>query len=72
MAEQESEFYKAVKTLINSQGLEIGSHTPDFVLAAYLNSCLNAFDLAVSRREAWYGRRPPPKEIDNSVRPGAW
>ncbi len=51
-----SEFREELETLINRHGMEIGSHTPDFILADYLNDCLAVFDKAMCRRTKWYGR----------------
>ena len=42
--------------LLNSYSAENRSNTPDFILAQYLERCLWAFDAAVQKREAWYGR----------------
>lgn len=54
------DFRAEVERLINRLSLEGGSDTPDFILAQYLADCLAAYDRAVCRREAWYGRRPGP------------
>lgn len=45
-----------IETAINKNSAENGSNTPDFLLAQYLLDCLAAFDIAVQRRERWYGR----------------
>jgi hypothetical protein len=50
----ESEFRVQLAVLLNRYSAENGSNTPDFVLAAFLNDCLAAFDLAVVRRDGWY------------------
>ena len=47
-----------IQTAINCTSAENGSNTPDFILAAYLVSCLVAFDRACTERERWYGRVP--------------
>lgn len=49
-------FRDALEHTINSYSMENGSDTPDFILAAYLNHCLVAFDATVIARDAWYGR----------------
>ena len=49
------EFRKDLACVINSHSRENGSGTPDFILAAYLTRCLEAFDLAVGARNNWYG-----------------
>ena len=51
-----SEFRKELESLINRHSKENGCDTPDFILADFLSDCLNSFDQAVNRREAWYGR----------------
>jgi len=52
------EFRKELESLINRYGLESPSNTPDFILADYLCGCLVMFNIAVDRREKWYGREP--------------
>ena len=49
-------FRRELSQLINEFSLEGESNTPDFILADYLNSCLEAFDKAVRQREKWHGR----------------
>lgn len=39
---------------LNRACAESRSNTPDFILAHYLIGCLNAFDVAVNERTAWY------------------
>ena len=53
-------FEKELERLINKYSKENGSNTPDFILAKFMNGCLKAFDVAVKRRENWYGRIQPP------------
>ena len=43
-------FNNELRELINRHSKENGSDTPDFVLAEYMEDCLNAFDKAVTRR----------------------
>ena len=50
-----SEFEIALKRLINEHSAENTSGTPDYILAAYLINCLNAFDSAVRMRANWRG-----------------
>lgn len=45
-----------IESVINRNSCENGSNTPDFILAEYLERCLNSFDAAVAARERWYGR----------------
>lgn len=51
-----STFQKELESLINRYSKENDSNTPDFILAEYMNACLQAFDHAVNQREKWYGR----------------
>lgn len=50
-------FESELRELLNRYGRENGSNTPDFVLADYLNQCLNAFDMAVRSRDNWFTTR---------------
>ncbi len=50
------EFRKEIESVINKHSQENVSNTPDFILATYILGCLNAFDTAVLKREAYYGR----------------
>jgi len=54
---QPSPFERELEALINRHSQENGSNTPDFILAAYLVSCLDAWNRSVQRRESWYGRK---------------
>jgi len=49
-------FDKDLQNLINRYCKENESNTPDFILAEYVRSCLNAFNTAINIREMWYGR----------------
>lgn len=51
---KDESFRRDLIALLNRHGREGGSDTPDFVLAAYLHGCLNAFDQAARARQAWY------------------
>jgi len=46
----------ALRDLLNTHSVERYSGTPDFVLAEYLLSCLDAFHEATRQRERWHGR----------------
>ena len=50
-----SNFRNEIRDAINRSSKENGSDTPDFILAEYLNDCLEAFDKAVKQRDGWYG-----------------
>ena len=45
----------------NKHSRENASNTPDFILAAYLKACLEAFEVATIDRESWYGIKTGPK-----------
>ena len=66
-----STFRKQLEHLINSQSREQVSDTPDFILAEYLENCLDAYDRAVQRREEWYGRTKETGPIDLAAGPVA-
>ena len=51
-------FENEICDVINRSNQESLSNTPDFILAAYLTECLNAFDIATRRRTKWYGGKP--------------
>jgi len=53
-------FRKELEYLINMYSKENVSNTPDFILADYLQVCLNAFDMTVNARDTWYGVRLEP------------
>ena len=53
-------FRKELKNLINRHSLENGSDTPDFILAEYLEGCLENYDKTVSSRSKWYGHHDEP------------
>ena len=50
-----SQFQKELTELINRHSMEEGSHTPDYILATYLWTCLQAFNRAMQDRTGWYG-----------------
>ena len=45
-----------LQRLLNYQSMESGSDTPDFILAAFLLGCLDAYNKALVAREKHYGR----------------
>jgi hypothetical protein len=47
-------FTEALEELINGYSLENKSNTPDFILAEYMNSCLEAYNTAVQANEKWH------------------
>ena len=63
-------FREQLSALINSNSAENGSDTPDFVLAAYLTDCLEAFDKATRARQGWYApaqRRETAGHIQEAI-----
>jgi hypothetical protein len=44
-----------LEELLNRHSAENESNTPDFLLARYLMSCLEAFNKVVKDRDRWYG-----------------
>ncbi|MDD5292069.1 MAG: hypothetical protein PHY46_02660 [Candidatus Omnitrophica bacterium] len=59
------DFKKELEQLINRYCKENDSNTPDFILAEYLQDCLNSFNQATQMRETWYGRNACPTISDN-------
>lgn len=48
------DFREELKNLINRAGMENESDTPDFILADFLMTCLDAFHEAIYARENWF------------------
>ncbi len=46
-------FQEQLAALIRTRRLYEESNTADFILAEYMQSCLNAFNIAVRQREKW-------------------
>jgi hypothetical protein len=53
-----SDFRKDLELLLASYSKESGSGTPDFILAEYLQTCLDAFDVAVRARSDFQELEP--------------
>lgn len=51
-----TEFQQDLQKLINKTSQENASNTPDFILAEYMQKCLEAFNHAVKAREKWYDK----------------
>lgn len=51
-----SEFERELMDLINKHCKENDSGTPDFVLARYLQGCLENLAVTIGARELWYDR----------------
>ena len=66
-----SDFERELEHLINRHSLENHSGTPDFILAAYLNDCLVAYNKTVLARSAWRSESvelPALQELRSGVR----
>lgn len=59
-------FTEELQQLINKHSLENHSDTPDFILAQYLVTCLEAFNQATSDRTHWYKPTQSTKEVANT------
>lgn len=69
----DKDFRRKLEHLLNSESMENGSNTPDFILADFLWGCLRALDAAVARRDEWYGVKLVPgdshfPEIEEKLR----
>ena len=57
-----------LSALLNRYSCENASDSPDFILAGYLIRCLDAFDIATKKRDAFWNFRPgeyvPPPSRD--------
>jgi hypothetical protein len=62
-----SEFERELRQLLNRHSSENHSDTPDFILAAYITDCLNAWATAVKARDSWFSFDPWPHR--NAVLP---
>ncbi len=56
MSEKQERLADDIRSAINRVSRENVSNTPDFILAEYLLSCLDAFEKASLAREKWYGQ----------------
>ena len=48
-------FEKELETLLNKYSKETDNDTPDFILAKYLNRCLDNFSEAIIATSKWMG-----------------
>ena len=56
-------FRKKLERLINEESRENKSDTPDYILAIYLERCLEAFECMVRTRDDWYRFDPATGKI---------
>jgi len=54
--EVKPQFETELAALINKFSKENGSNTPDWILAEYLQRCLDNFNYTSRAREKWYGK----------------
>jgi len=54
------EFRDKLREAVNECNRENGSDTPDWILAQYLEGCLDVFDKTVRQRSKWYGHHDSP------------
>lgn len=47
--------YEKIEEVLNIACVEYESNTPDFILAEYLLSCLDAYNKATKKRDKFYG-----------------
>ena len=64
------EFREELIALINRHSLENGSDTPDWILAGYIVSCLQAFDTTTKARTAWYEYDPESETVPDPAESG--
>ena len=57
---QSSNLWDEVQSLLNRHSRENKSQTPDFILAQYLASALEAYEQAVNSRDSWYSITQSP------------
>lgn len=62
-------FHEELQALINRHSMENGSDTPDFLLANYLNDCLDVWNRHVKARDKWYGHKSLSQQV-NEMRAG--
>lgn len=61
-------FESDLQALINRHSRENASNTPDYILAQFMSSCLDAWNTGVQQRETWYGRDGRPSEKPSADR----
>jgi len=60
-------FKTELRDLINRHSLENNSNTPDFMLAAYLNRCLDNFNITLRDRDLWHTDPLGERETETSA-----
>jgi hypothetical protein len=62
-----TDFKKELQELINRHSMENASNTPDFILMAYIQECLDAFNKANAH---WYAETPRGLKREAAQREG--
>lgn len=58
--ERDPTFERELAQLLNRHSRENDSGTPDFILARFMQSALDAFNKATATRDHWYGKTNLP------------
>ncbi len=58
-----NKFEKELEELINCHSMENASNTPDFILAEYMQDCLNSFNKAANQRQVWHDGQNDQNDI---------
>lgn len=59
-----------IAAVLNLRSRENASNTPDYILAEYMVTCLDAFEAASNARQRWYGvAHVPGKVLKATIRP---
>lgn len=61
-----TQFEKELTELINRHSLENASDTPDFILARFLQECLDAWNSGISKRSRWYDSKRDNNEAKHN------
>lgn len=48
------DFMKELSVLLNRYGKDSDTNTPDYILAEYLENCIDSFERAIDLRDAWH------------------
>ena len=56
-----SDFVKELSAVINRHSKENETNTPDFILAEYMNDCLEAYTKLDKKRTDWYANSAIPE-----------
>ena len=60
-----ADFVIELEHLINRHSMEKDSDTPDFILARYIQNCLDAYAVATRQRDDWYKPKQEPESNAN-------